>query len=35
MEITIYDPTLDPSGAGADLIVHMLAELFSQECQSS
>ena len=35
MEITIYDPTLDPSGVGADLIVHMLAELFSQECQSS
>jgi arginase len=35
MEITIYDPTLDPNGAGADLIVHMLAELFSQECQSS
>jgi arginase len=35
MEVTIYDPTLDPSGAGADLIIHLLAELFSQECQSS
>ena len=30
--ITIYDPTLDPSGAGADRIIQMLAELFSQEC---
>jgi arginase len=30
MEFTIYDPTLDPSGSGADLIVNMLAELFSQ-----
>ena len=35
MEVTIYDPTLDPSGAGADLIIHMLAELFSQEHKSS
>jgi len=35
MEITIYDPTLDPSGAGADLIINLLAELFSQECQPS
>jgi arginase len=35
MEITIYDPTLDPSGAGADLIIQMLAELFSQECKPS
>jgi arginase len=31
MEFTIYDPTLDPSGSGADLIVNMLAELFPQE----
>jgi arginase len=30
MELTIYDPTLDPSGSGADLIVNMLAELFSK-----
>jgi arginase len=35
MEVTIYDPTLDPSGAGADLIIQMLAELFSQEHKSS
>jgi arginase len=31
MEITIYDPTLDPTGKGADLIVKMLAEVFSRE----
>jgi arginase len=29
MELTIYDPTLNPSGSGADLIVNMMAELFS------
>ena len=29
MEITIYDPTLDPAGKGADLIVDMLSEVFS------
>jgi arginase len=28
MEITIYDPTLDPGGKGADLIVDILAEVF-------
>jgi arginase len=31
MEVTIYDPTLDPGGKGADLIVNMLAEVFSRE----
>jgi arginase len=31
MEVTIYDPTLDPAGKGADLIVNMLAEVFSRE----
>jgi arginase len=31
MEITIYDPTLDPAGRGADLIVNMLAGIFSPE----
>jgi arginase len=31
MEVTIYDPTLDPPGKGADLIVNMLAEVFSRE----
>jgi arginase len=31
MEITIYDPTLDPAGTGADLIVNMLAEVFSTD----
>jgi arginase len=31
MEITIYDPTLDPAGRGADLIVNMLAEVFSTD----
>jgi arginase len=31
MEVTIYDPTLDPAGKGADLIVSMLAEVFSRE----
>jgi arginase family enzyme len=31
MEVTIYDPTLDPAGEGADLIVNMLAEVFSRE----
>ena len=31
MEITIYDPTLDPAGKGADLIVNILAEVFSRE----
>jgi arginase len=31
MEITIYDPTLDPAGKGADLIVNLLAEVFSRE----
>jgi arginase len=35
MEITIYDPTLDPSGAGADLIIQMLAELFLEGCKPS
>jgi hypothetical protein len=30
MEFTIYDPTHDPGGGGADLIVNMLAELFSK-----
>jgi len=30
-EITIYDPTLDPTGKGADLIVKLLAEVFSRE----
>lgn len=30
MEITIYDPTLDPAGKGADLIVNLLAEVFSR-----
>jgi arginase len=30
MELTIYDPTLDPGGGGADLIVNMMAELFSK-----
>jgi arginase len=28
MEITIYDPTLDPEGRGADLIIRMLAQTF-------
>jgi arginase len=31
MEVTIYDPTLDPAGKGADLIVNLLAEVFSPE----
>ncbi len=31
MEITIYDPTLDPAGRGADLIVKILAEVFSPD----
>jgi arginase len=31
MELTIYDPTLDPAGKGADLIVNILAEVFSRE----
>lgn len=31
MEITIYDPTLDPGGGGADLITNMMVELFSPE----
>ncbi len=31
MEITIYDPTLDPAGRGADLIVNLLAEVFSTD----
>ncbi len=31
MEITIYDPSLDPAGKGADLIVNMLAEVFSPD----
>jgi arginase len=31
MEITIYDPTLDPAGKGGDLIVNMLADVFSRE----
>lgn len=31
MEITIYDPTLDPAGKGADLIVNLLAKVFSRE----
>jgi hypothetical protein len=31
MEVTIYYPTLDPAGEGADLIVNMLAEVFSRE----
>jgi arginase len=31
MEITIYDPTLDPAGKGADLIVNLLAGVFSRE----
>jgi arginase len=30
MEVTIYDPTLDPAGKGADLIVNLLAEVFSR-----
>jgi arginase len=30
MEITIYDPTLDPAGTGADLIVNILANVFSR-----
>jgi arginase len=29
MEVTIYDPTLDPAGKGADLIVKLLAEVLS------
>jgi hypothetical protein len=33
MEFTIYDPTLDPSGDGADLIVNMVAELFSRNSE--
>lgn len=31
MEVTIYDPTLDPAGKGADLIVNLLAGVFSRE----
>jgi arginase len=31
MEISIYDPTLDPAGKGAELIVDILAEVFSTE----
>ncbi len=31
MEITIYDPSLDPTGRGATLIVDMLAEVFSRD----
>ncbi len=31
MEITIYDPTLDPGGGGAGLITNMMVELFSPE----
>ena len=31
MEVTIYDPTLDPGGGGADLITHRMVELFSPE----
>jgi len=30
IEITIYDPTLDPAGTGADLIVNILAKVFSR-----
>jgi arginase len=31
MEVTIYDPTLDPEGKDADLIVNLLTEVFSRE----
>ena len=30
MECTLYDPTLDPDGEGAELIADMLVALFAQ-----